>query len=95
MCTYGNCSKISNISCLLKGLKQGRPRSDCFLKKQSDQSYPHLLVCQAICEFKPQLSSFYLRTEREKCLKFKNIYCISVLKEQPIDVYLEGHGSPN
>ena len=71
MCTYGNCSKISNTKCLPKGLKaQSIPRSDCFLKKQSDQGFlkkqsDQGLLHQAICEFQSRLSSFHLRTEKE------------------------------
>ena len=73
---YGKLFQILNTSCLLK-----RPRQTVqaqirqLLKKQSDQGFPVcysecLLFWQAFCEVLTWYPTFYLRTEREKCLKF-------------------------
>ena len=47
-------------------------------KKQSDQGLPCLLFRQEFCVFLPY-SQHFLRTEREKCSKFGNIYHTSQL----------------
>ena len=74
--TYSKCSKISNTSCLLKrpSRQTAQTQIRLLLKKQSDQDLPCLLFWQVFCEFQPWTSTFYLRTEWEKCSKFLNIY---------------------
>ena len=68
---YGKCSKILNTSCLPKRPRQtGQTQIRLLLMKQSDPCLPCLLFCQAFCEFQPWKPSFYMRTEREKCLIF-------------------------
>ena len=68
---YGKLSKIRNTNCLPKRPRQKRQTQIRPLrKKRSDQGIPYLLLWQEICEFQPWETTFYLRTEREKCSKF-------------------------
>ena len=62
------------VACLNSLFKQCRPRSDCFWRSSLIRVVPVCYSQHLFCKFQPWKRTFYLRTEREKCLKFLNIY---------------------
>ena len=51
--------------------KQHRPRSDCFLVKQSDQGLPCLLFSHAFCEFSPDFYQHFIWVQKVKIVNFR------------------------
>ena len=49
--------------------QQSRPRSDCFWSSSLIWVFPVCYSDKHFCDFQPWKQTFYLGTEREKCLK--------------------------